>query len=426
MIVTPQRYLVALIDAGGNVPPELGAVRRLVERGHTVSVLADDSVEQDVRATGADFLRWQRAPNLPDRAPENDPARDWECSTPWQLVERLIETRCVGPAAAVAEDVDAAICRVEPNAILCSMFCLGAMIAAESAQRPFAVFFPNVYLLPAEGLPPFGLGLQPARGAAGRLRDRALDWFAQKLWDAKGLSPLNALRAARELPPLQHLWDQVHRARRELVMTSLAFDFPARLPAMVRYVGPVLDDPTWAGQAAWAPPPGDGPLVLVALSSTFQDQAASLQNIVAALGTLPIRAIVTTGPALDPGSLHAPSNVVVLAAAPHAQVLPHASLVVTHGGHGTVIKALAAGVPLVVMPHGRDQPDNAARIVARGAGVALKRSARAAEIARAVQQVLATPSFAENARRLGERVRLEAESGTLIRELEALPHGDPG
>ena len=58
----PRRYLFAVVDGGGNVPPELGAARRLLERGHSVTVLAEDSVIADVRATGAAVRRWVHAP----------------------------------------------------------------------------------------------------------------------------------------------------------------------------------------------------------------------------------------------------------------------------------------------------------------------------------------------------------------------------
>src|SRR5262245_51170122 len=153
-----RRYLFALVDAGGNVPPELGAVRRLVERGHAVTVLAEDSVASDVHATGATLRRWVHAPNRPDRRPENDPARDWECKYPWQLVDRLIATMLVGPAPRYARDVDAVLGQVRPDLVVCSMFCMGGMAAAEGAGIPFDVLLPNIYLFPAPGMPPFGLG----------------------------------------------------------------------------------------------------------------------------------------------------------------------------------------------------------------------------------------------------------------------------
>lgn len=142
------------------------------------------------------------------------------------------------------------------------------------------------------------------------------------------------------------------------------------------------------------------PLVLVGLSSTFQNQVAVLRRIVAALSRLPVRGVVTLGPALDPDEVPGSDNVVVLRAAPHAQVLEHAALLITHCGHGTTLKGLAAGVPLVCLPMGRDQNDTAARVVHRGAGVRLSPSASAARIEAAVRHVLATPRYQRAAARL--------------------------
>src|SRR5262245_37939671 len=418
--MTPRRYLFAVVDGGGNVPPELGAARRLVERGHAVTVLAEDSVASDVRATGAALRRWAHAPNRPDRAPDHDPVRDWECRYPWQMVDRLLSTLLVGPAAAYAHDVSDAIREAQPDLVVCSMFCLGGMVAAEAAGIPFDVLLPNIYPFPAPGLPPFGLGLQPARGIAGRFRDRVLIGFGERLWDAKGLAGLNRLRHRFDLPPLARLFEQVDRAHRQLIMTSASFDFPARLPDTARYVGPVLDEPAWAESSRWAAPAGDHPLVLVALSSTFQDQIGCLQRIVDALDAMPVRAVVTTGPAVDPAALRASRDVAVVQSAPHREVLWQAALAITHGGHGTVMKALAAGVPMVVLPHGRDQADTAARVTARGAGVTLARTASPSAIGGAVRRVLQDDSYRGAARRLGEAVRRDSAGNALVHELEAL------
>jgi hypothetical protein len=103
--------------------------------------------------------------------------------------------------------------------------------------------------------------------------------------------------------------------------------------------------------------------VLVGLSSTVMRQEGLLQRAADALGQLPVRGLVTTGPAVDPAVISAPDNVTVTRWVRHADVLPHCSAVITHGGHGTVMKALIAGVPLIVVPLGRDQPDNAGRVV---------------------------------------------------------------
>jgi MGT family glycosyltransferase len=420
--LNPRRYLFAVVDGGGNVPPELGAARRLLERGHSVTVLAEDSVTSDARATGAAVRPWVHAPNRPDRRPEHDPARDWECKYPWQLLDRLMMTMLLGPAPGYAQDVLGAVGETVPDLVVCSMFCVGGMVAAEAADIPFDVMLPNIYPFPADGLPPFGMGLRPARGPAGRIRDRVINALGKHLWDAKGLAGLNALRQRYHLSPLPRFFDQVGRARRLLVLTSAAFDFPARLPGNARYVGPVLDEPAWAHARAWTTPPGSSPLVLVALSSTFQDQIGCLQRIVDALSTMPVRAIVTTGPAVDVTALRPSPTVVIVECAPHRQVMQQAALVITHGGHGTVMKALAAGVPLVVLPHGRDQGDTAARVSARGAGVTLARMAGVRAISRAVLHVLRHDSYRSAARKLGAAILRDADADVLVRELEALPN----
>src|SRR5262245_5020960 len=340
------------------------------------------------------------------------------------MVDRLVATMFVGPAAAYAQDVSDAIREERPDLVVCSMFCLGGMVAAESAGIPFDVALPNVYPFPAPGLPPSGLGLPPARGIAGRIRDRVLNSLGERRWDAKGLAGLNRLRHRFDLLPLARLFEQVARARRQLIMTSASFDFPATLPDNARYVGPVLDEPAWAESSRWTAPEGHSPLVLVALSSTFQDQIGCLQRIVDALSPMPVRALVTTGPAVDPDALRPSHNVAIVQSAPHREVLWQAALAITHGGHGTVMKALAAGVPMVVLPHGRDQADTAARVTARGAGVALARTASPGAISRAVRRVLRHDSYRSAARHLAEVIRCDAERNTLIPELEELTDTD--
>ncbi|MDR7381647.1 nucleotide disphospho-sugar-binding domain-containing protein [Promicromonospora iranensis] len=411
-------YLFALTDGGGTVPPELGAARRLVERGHRVTVLGEDSMAPEVAAAGAAFMPWQAAPNRSDRSPDGTRYRDWEIRSPLAQARGMADHMLVGPAAGQALDVTAAVERQRPDLVVTSFVALGAMLAADAEGIPFDVLLPNIYTMPAPGMPPMGMGLRPASGPLGRLRDRLVNGASTRLVDKYVLPRLNAVRGEYGLAPVDHTWDQVRRARRLLLLTSEEFDFPAQLPSNARYVGPVLDDPAWAVDTAWSAPPGDAPLVLVALSSTFQDQAACLQRIIDALGSLPVRGLVTTGPALSPTDLRAPSNVTVVASAPHRDVMRQAALVVTHGGHGTLVKAFAAGLPAVVLHHGRDQADNAVRVTTRGAGVAVRRTAPSSAVARAVRQVVEDPAYARAAEALGVAARRDAEGGLLVTELE--------
>lgn len=412
----PRAYLFALTDGGGTIPPELGVARRLVDRGHRVTVIADATFADQARRTGAAVRAWSQG--------TDGPFRDWELRSPTSLARGMSDHMIAGPAPAQADDAGRAIDEVRPDLVVTSAMAVGAMIAAEERQVPFDVLIPNVYPMPAPGAPPFGAGLSPARGPFGRVRDRILGAAGVRLMDRYALPGINAVRGEHHLDPIETMWRQLHHARRQLVLTSSAFDFPETLPEIARYVGPILDDPAWAAEAAWEPPPGDAPLVLVAMSSTFQNHVACLQRITDALGGLPVRGVVTTGPAVQPSELRATANVDVVASAPHREVLPRASLVITHGGHGTVIKALAAGVPLVILHHGRDQADNAARVVTRGAGVSIPRGSSSARIARAVVDVLGDAAFARAAARLGEAIRRDAAGPALLDELEWI--GAPG
>jgi UDP:flavonoid glycosyltransferase YjiC (YdhE family) len=97
-----------------------------------------------------------------------------------------------------------------------------------------------------------------------------------------------------------------------------------------------------------------------------------------------------------------------------------AAAVVTHCGHGTTIKALAAGLPLVCVPMGRDQLDVAARVVHRGAGGRLEAAAGPAAIAAAVHDVLGDPSYRAAAGRIAEAIAQETASDRAVEAIESL------
>jgi MGT family glycosyltransferase len=323
-----------------------------------------------------------------------------------------------GWAPGYAADTAQALRESRYDAVVACFFLVGSQIAAEAHGLPYAVLVPNLWGEPGTGLPPVGPGLQPAHGPLGRGRDALMTRFASKLWN-KSLPELNALRREHGLAPVNGVFEQFHLARRLLVLTTEAFDFPAqRMPANLRYAGPMIDDPTWV--QPWTPPPGEEPLVLVALSTTYQDQERTLQRIVDALGGLPVRGVVTTGPPIDPQTVRAPGNVQVVRSAPHAAILAHAAAVVTHAGHGTVMKALAADVPMLCLPMGRDQNDNAARVVAHGAGLRLRPNASSPAIARAVRRLIDEPRFSQGAARLGDAIRADAQQSIAVDELEEL------
>jgi MGT family glycosyltransferase len=123
--------------------------------------------------------------------------------------------------------------------------------------------------------------------------------------------------------------------------------------------------------------------------------------------------------------ISAPDNVTVTRWVRHADVLPHCSAVITHGGHGTVMKALIAGVPLVVVPLGRDQPGNAARVIHAGAGLRLRKNASVSALRVAVARVTEDPRYRAGARRMADRLAAERDDNRAIDELEQVAAGGP-
>lgn len=400
------RFLMAVIDGGGTLPPALGLAAELVRRGHSVDVLADPTAEGSARSAGCRFSSWQTAPHFDSIADQTALIAELESGSPMRQLAAMRDRFLVGPAAAYADDVTAAVADRAPDALLVEGAAPGILIGAIASGLPSAALMPNIYLRPTPGMPVMASGWLPGAGPVGRARD-AVALAVLRLVLGRLRTGLNAVLDAHAEPPLADMFELLDRCTEVLVMTSPTFDFQSpHIPANVHFVGPQLDDPDWAANGDWRPD-GDAPLVLVATSSVFQDQTDLLRRVADALGHLPVRGLVTTGRAVDPADVPAPANVRVVQAAPHRAILAETAVVVTHAGHGSVLKALAAGVPLVCMPMGRDQKDNTVRVLRLGAGLRVDKSAPPDRIAAAVQRLLEDPSYAEAARQFGDTLAEE-------------------
>ena len=420
-----------MFQGGGNIPLIMPVVTRLVTRGHQVRIMAGPGVRQSRLPVSTAFLQRIRAAGatvVPFRDPDIHPL---DRATPvrglvgtwvpkaFRDVQREAQATLWAPAW--AEQILAELRKEPPDVVVIDFVLLGAIAAAEAAGIPAVVLMHNVLSRPLPGVPPYGPGWLPARGPLGLLRDALGKAAVNLIHTRNGGPPLNHARLLMGLPSLRSLFEQYDRAERVLVLTSPAFDYQAHhLPANVRHVGTPFDD---AGSLPWSlpwPPDDARPLVLVSLSTLEQGQAVVMQRVVQALGPLPVRGLVTLGPALDPVQFKAPSNVRLEAFVPHSAVLPHAKAMVTQCGLGTLTKALAHGVPLVCIPLVGDQPDNAARVVARGAGIRLGRDATPEQIRAAIQRVLTQPGFGESARRMAGILAKEDGAHAAAEEIESV------
>jgi UDP:flavonoid glycosyltransferase YjiC (YdhE family) len=226
--------------------------------------------------------------------------------------------------------------------------------------------------------------------------------------------PMGLIAGLKGLHPARY-WST---ADLTLVTTLRELD-PGPLPENVRHTGAV-----WQGETAPAvPDPGRDPLVLVSLSTTyFPGQPEALQSIVDTLAGLPVRVVVTTGPAIDPATLRLPPNAEAHRYVPHDQLLPQASLVIGHGGHATTMRALAHDLPIVVVPmHPMlDQRMIGGAVARAGAGRVVAKGDITANMRGAVLELLADGPHRAAAARLGTQIRERDGAVTAADHLEGL------
>jgi UDP:flavonoid glycosyltransferase YjiC (YdhE family) len=338
------RFLILSWDGGGNTPPALNLGARLVRQGHQVRLVGWKSMSSRAAATGVEFATYPSVPPWPPELAFED-----------ALEERLLPA-LAGPGT--RDDILAEAECFAPDVVVVDCMMDAALEAAHTLALPSAVL---VHL-------PYSPFMYEWGDEATR---------AQK---ARFLGEAGAV----------------------LVLVPPGFDAPCPLPPNTTYVGPITDPtpgpPLDTRDACLLAEPGD-PWVLLSLSTTLQGQAAALPPMLDAVAAMPIRVLLTLGGALPANAVDPPPNVTVRGFVPHQLVLPYMAAVISHGGLSTITACLTAGVPLLCIPQGRDQSENAARVAASGAGRALAASASAAQITAALGELLADPAALREARR---------------------------
>ncbi|MFJ9011642.1 glycosyltransferase [Streptomyces canus] len=352
------RFLVYTAPGSGHVYPLIPTLLDLQARDHEVLVFAEESSLETLRKL--DFGAVAIHPEIEKR--EDD---TWKARTPIGAMRRSV-AMYVDRARYEVTDIQNAIAQWQPDVIALDNNCWGAAAAAQASGLPWAQLATFLLPLTTRDAPPFGLGLKPAAGWPGRLRDEVLRQSALPLFTAP--KSVKRLRRDLGLPAVKHVPDLYMTAPLILSYTAQPLEYPRPLlPPSVRFVGPSSWDPAvedtepkWLAEL-------ERPVVLVTVSTVFQDDAKLIQAALDALADEPYDVVVTTA-SIDPARFRAPANAHLVRFVPHSLVLRKAAAVVCHGGMGITQKSLLAGVPVCIVPFGRDQLEVARRVDIAGAG----------------------------------------------------------
>jgi UDP:flavonoid glycosyltransferase YjiC (YdhE family) len=323
----------------------------LAQRGVTVRFLGHEGQRSTIEGRGFEFEPFSHA-------------RPWSVLQSRPALTGALDYAAVFSDRGMARDVRESVQRRPVDLALIDGLLIGAMHGAAAAGLPYSVLAHSLL----------------------SVMDTTLN-----------RGPLAAILRVKGLHP-RRLYAQ---AESILVVTLAALDTAAESgDPRIHHTGPTVSS---------APArPETPPVVLVSLSTTYiAGQSEVLQRVIDALAELPVHGIVTTGPAVDPTSLRATTNVEVHGVVPHAQLMPRASVVVGHGGHATTMQALAAGVPLLILPMNPtfDQPTIGARVAAAGAGLTLPKGSSAVDLRGAIERILGDDRFRAAAESVGAGIR---------------------
>jgi MGT family glycosyltransferase len=384
------RILAYTTPANGHLFPLVPILDELRGRGHEIALRTLASQVSLMRERG---FETEPISEQVEAIKHND----WRAANSRAALARSVGVFCAR-AHYDAPDLQQAIATEQPDAVIVDINSWGGLAAAEAWGGPWATFCPYPLPLRSSAAPPFGPGLPPARGPLGRLRDQLLRPLVLGTIEKTMLPGLNNVRSGLELQPFGAIDDLFRRPPLLLSLTAAPFEYPRHdWPKSVVMVGPCTWDPpgeppTWLAEMTQ-------PVVLVTTSSEFQDDGRLIQTAFDALAGEPV-AVLATLPAGDPARFRIPANARLERFVPHSSALDRAVCAITHGGMGATQKALARGIPVCVVPFGRDQLEVARRAEVAGAGTRLPAGRLRTD--RLLAKVREAMSKSEGAKRVAE------------------------
>jgi MGT family glycosyltransferase len=365
--------VVAAFGDPGHAFPAIALARELRGRGHDVLVETWEQWRDPVEAAGIAFTGAQEYTVFPPPSADTPDGQT---------------------AAAAARALARLMDEFEPDLVVSDILTQAPTLAAEVAGVPHATLVPHVYPVQEPGMPLYSLGFRPPRTPLGRLGWRATMPVLEGGL-RRGRDEMNETRERLGLAPLERFHGGISELL-AIVATFPQLEYPRRWPEHVRVTGPFFFE--LPDQGEMEVPAGEGPLVVVAPSTSQDPECELVRTALAGLADEPVRVLATTNRHRPEEPIEVPGNAVLVDWLSYSRAMALADVVVCHGGHGTVARALAAGAPVLVCPAVGDMAENGARVAWSGAGVSLPRRLLSRRGVRsAVRRLLARGRYRERA-----------------------------
>jgi MGT family glycosyltransferase len=369
------RVLVAAFGDPGHVFPAISLGRALVGRGHKVVVETWEERREAVEGAGLGFTAAEEYRMFPP--PDPDSADGDHAAEAARALLPLLED-------------------FRPHVAISDILTLAPSLAAEKAGVPLATLIPHIYPVVEPGMPFFAIGLRPPRTPLGRGIWRA-GQRALNVGLEHGRRDLNLQRARLDLPPVQRFHGGISPDL-ALVATFPQLEYPRRWPSGVEITGPMTFEVPHPDIEL---PSGNAPLILVAPSTAHDSNNHLVRTALKALADEPVRVVATTNRVVPQRPIDVPANATLVDWLSYSQLMPVASLVISHGGHGTVARALGAGTPVLICPFTGDMSETAMRVDWAKVGLSLPwRLCEPRPLRWAAHRLLGDASFTEHAERL--------------------------
>ncbi len=359
------RCLVAAFGDPGHVFPAVSLARALQGRGHEVIVETWPQWQEAVEGVGVRFVSADQYQVFPPPA-SGSPGAGQAALALMPLLEEF-----------------------RPDVVVNDILTVAPALAAEAYGCGWGTLIPHIYPVQDHGMPFFAVGALPPRTSLGRrlwrLTERTLRYGLER-----GRDDLNSQRALVGLPPTERFHGGTSPDL-AMVATYPQLEYPRDWPQSVHITGPM---PFELPHDDIPLPPGDDPLVLVAPSTSQDPDNHLVRSALAALDGQPVRVVATTNRVVPSRPIEVPPNAVLVDWLSYSQVMPESSLVICHGGHGTVARALAEGVPVLTCPAAGDMNETAARVTWAEVGRSIRWSLTGRNSLRwAVAEILGQPLY---------------------------------